>query len=153
MRRSCCSRRWGSSRLGQPFALDQGLLEAVAATLRDAARDPAFAAEALLLPGESLLADAMDVVDPDAIRAVREAIRKALGLALQAEFAAAYAAFGETDAADVSGPAIARRAMKNTALGYLCAAGDTSARRRAVQVQRQHDRPSGRTRQSGGGGG
>ena len=112
--------------MGQPFALDEGLREAIAATLRDAARDPAFAAEALLLPGESLLADAMDVVDPDAIRDVREATRKALGLALQAEFAAAYASFGETDAADVSGPAMARRAMKNTALGYLCAAGDNS---------------------------
>ncbi len=123
----------GQQQLGQPFALDQGLLEAVAATLRGAARDPAFAAEALLLPGESLLADAMDVVDPDAIHAVREAVRTALGLALQAEFAAAYAAFGETEAADVSGPAIARRAMKNTALGYLCAAGDT--RRAASQFK------------------
>ena len=92
--------------------------------MRDAGRDPAFAAEALLLPGESLLADAMDVVDPDAIRDVREAARKALGLALHTEFAAAYAAFGETAAEDVSGPAMARRAMKNTALGYLCAAGD-----------------------------
>jgi aminopeptidase N len=110
--------------MGQPFALDQGLLEAIAATLRDAACDPAFAAEALLLPGESLLADAMDVVDPDAIRSVREAARRALGLALRAEFSAAYAAFGETDAADVSGPAMARRAMKNSALGYLCAAGE-----------------------------
>jgi aminopeptidase N len=110
--------------MGQPFALDQGLREAIAATLRDAARDPSFAAEALQLPVESLLADAMDVVDPDAIRAVREAARTALGLALQAEFAAAYAAFGDTDAADVSGAAMARRALKNTALGYLCAAGD-----------------------------
>jgi len=111
-------------RTGQSFTLDQGLLEAIAATLRDAARDPAFAAEALLLPGESLLADAMDVVDPDAIRSVREAARRALGQALQAEFSAAYAAFGATDAADVSGAAMARRAMKNTALGYLCAAGE-----------------------------
>jgi aminopeptidase N len=109
---------------GQAFMLDEGLREAVAATLRDAARDPAFAAEALLLPGESLLADEMDVVDPDAIRGVRELTRKALGLALQAEFGAAYATFGDTDAADVSGSAIARRAMKNTALGYLCAAGE-----------------------------
>ena len=112
--------------MGQRFALDEGLLEAVAATLRDAGRDPAFAAEALSLPGESLLADAMDVVDPDAIRGVREAARKALGLALQEDFRAAYETFGDADAADVSGPAIARRAMKNTALGYLCAAGDVA---------------------------
>ena len=112
--------------MGQGFTLDEGLRDAVAATLSDAARDPAFAAEALLLPGESLLADAMDIVDPDAIRLVREATRKALGLALRAEFATAYATFGDADAADMSGPAMARRAMKNTALGYLCAAGDTA---------------------------
>jgi aminopeptidase N len=111
---------------GQPFALDAGLRDAVAATLRDAARDPAFAAEALVLPGESLLADEMELVDPDAIRFAREATRKALGLALQAEFASAYATFGDAGAADISGPAMARRAMKNTALSYLCAAGDTT---------------------------
>ena len=110
--------------MGQPFALDAGLRDAIAATLRDAERDPAFAAEALILPGETLLADAMDVVDPDAIRFVREATRKALGLALQAEFAAAYAHFGAADPADISGRAMASRALKNAALAYLTAAGE-----------------------------
>ncbi|OYV33075.1 MAG: aminopeptidase N [Acidocella sp. 20-61-6] len=111
---------------GQAFALDDGLLAAIKATLDAAAQDPAFAAEALLLPAESLLADAMDVVDPDAIRAVREAARSALGLALWGEFSAAYAHFGAADPADISGPAIASRALKNAALGYLTAAGDTT---------------------------
>jgi aminopeptidase N len=113
-------------RAGQAFTLDDGLLAVVAATLGAAAHDPAFAAEALLLPAESLLADAMDVVDPDAIRAVREATRRALGLALWGEFSAAYERFGATDPADISGPAIASRALKNAALGYLTAAGDTT---------------------------
>jgi len=110
---------------GAAFLLDTGLQEAFAATLNYAARDPAFAAEALLLPAETLLAEEMDIVDPDAIRAVREAARAALGTALHAEFHQAYSAFGDADPADISGAAMARRALKNTAMGYLTAAGDT----------------------------
>ena len=52
--------------------LDQGLIDALAATLRDADADPAFAAEALALPGEAFLADQMAVADVDAIHAVRD---------------------------------------------------------------------------------
>ena len=109
---------------GAAFKLDTGLRDAIAATLRDAQRDPAFAAEALILPGETLLADQMDVVDPQAIRAVREAARRALGEALRAEFTAAYAHFGAADPADISGRAMASRALKNAALAYLTAAGE-----------------------------
>ncbi|MDE1896719.1 MAG: aminopeptidase N, partial [Rhodospirillales bacterium] len=112
--------------VGQPFTLDEGLKEAIAATLRDAAQDPAFAAEALVLPMESLLADEMKPVDPTAIHAIRQAARKALGQALRAEFLAAYEAFGGYAAEDVSGAAMGARALRNTALGYLTAAGDTA---------------------------
>ncbi|NNM56361.1 aminopeptidase N [Acidocella sp.] len=111
---------------GQVFTLDAGLLEAVDATLRDAARDPAFAAEALLLPAETLLADAMSIVDPDAIRFVREAARQALGEALREDFFAVYAHFAAVAASDVSGRAIASRALKNAALAYISAAGDNT---------------------------
>ena len=108
------------------FTLDAGLREAVAGILAAADKDAAFAAEALILPGESLLADAMDVVDPDAIHAVRTATRAALGKALQAEFEAALATFGNADPHDLSGPAMGARAVKNAALGYLAAAGQTA---------------------------
>jgi len=111
---------------GKAFVLDEGLLEAVAGILADAGRDPAFAAEALALPSESLLADAMDVVDPDAIHAVRNAARAALGTALKAEFAAAVAAFGAVAADDLSGHAMGYRAVKNAAVSYLAAAGDNA---------------------------
>ena len=109
---------------GEGFTLDAGLAEAIGNILREAGRDPAFAAEALVLPGESLLADAMEIVDPDAIHAVRMAARAALGEALRAEFAAAHAAFGKAGPRDISGAAMGARAMKNVALGYLAAAGD-----------------------------
>jgi aminopeptidase N len=109
---------------GREFLLDAGLREAIGATLRDAARDPAFAAEAILLPTESLLADQMEVVDPDAIRFVREAARTALGRALWGDLITTYEKLALTDPADLSGPAMASRALKNTALGYLAAAGE-----------------------------
>ncbi len=46
------------------------VIRAIGATLKSNALDPAFKAEAILLPSESLIADRMDVVDPDAIHAV-----------------------------------------------------------------------------------
>jgi aminopeptidase N len=111
---------------GEAFTLDADLSEAIAGILREAEKDPAFAAEALVLPGESLLADSMEIVDPDAIHAVRSATRQALGQALQAEFKAALAAFGKAAPHDLSGAAMGARAVKNAALGYLAAAGDNA---------------------------
>ena len=111
---------------GEAFHLDAGLRDAIAATLRDAASDAAFGAEALILPGESPLADAMTIVDPDAIHFVREAARRALGENLRAEFLAAYRGFDAADPADISGPAMAQRALKNAALGFLTAGGDAT---------------------------
>ena len=62
--------------------LDPDLVAAMRQTLADADRDPAFAAEALLLPGESILADEMAIVAVDAIHAARETARATLGQAL-----------------------------------------------------------------------
>jgi len=109
---------------GRIFQLDAGLQNAIAATLRQAPRDQAFTAEALILPSESLLADEMAVVDPDAIHAVREAARATLGAALRDRFNSMYWECAKVDPADHSGPAMAARALKNAALAYLCAAGD-----------------------------
>ncbi len=111
---------------GRSFVLAEGLRTAIAAILSTAAQDAAFAAEALLLPAEGLLADEMPVADPVAIHHVREAARRALGQALQSAFATTYEKFGHEAADDKSGAAMAGRALKNAALAYLCAAGDTS---------------------------
>jgi aminopeptidase N len=111
---------------GKPYTLDPGLRDAIAAILKDARLDPAFAAVAILLPTESLLADEMETADPDAIAEVRQAAIAALGTALHAAFLAAYETFGHADPADVSGTAMAHRALKNAALAYLTTAGDTS---------------------------
>jgi aminopeptidase N len=111
---------------GASFELEPGLHDAIAAILDDAAADPAFAAEAMMLPSETLLGDAMAVVDPDAIHAVREAARAALGTALRERFNEVIQSFGDVAADDLSGRAMGARAVKNAALGYLAAAGDSS---------------------------
>lgn len=111
---------------GRAFKLDAGLQEAFTTTLKNAVLDPAFAAEALILPSEVLLADEMALVDPDAIHAVRQATRQALGTILKTEFMQVYEAVSSTKPDDISGPAIGARALRNAILGYLCAGGDTS---------------------------
>ncbi|MBV8120004.1 MAG: aminopeptidase N [Alphaproteobacteria bacterium] len=100
--------------------LDPDLVAAMRQTLVDAARDPAFAAEALILPSESFLADQMAVVDVDAVHTARETARAEIGRALAAEFAATY----ETPMGPyrIDGPSIGRRALRNTSLAYIAAA-------------------------------
>ena len=64
--RTCCWRWSAHGGTERTPTLDQGLIDAIAATLRDADADPAFAAEALTLPSEAFLADQMAIADVDA---------------------------------------------------------------------------------------
>ena len=109
---------------GETPDTDPGLIEALAETLALADQDPAFTAEALSLPGEAFLADQMPVADVDAIHAVRDIARKAIGAALQKDMAAAYDRFTDTGAYSVDGAAIGRRSLRNVCLAYLSAGGD-----------------------------
>ena len=109
-------------RRGESPAPDPDLIEAMRRLLAEADNDPAFAAEALALPSEAFLADQMIVVDVDAIHAVREAARAAIGRALGAEFAAAYERLADPGPYTIDGAAIGRRALRNASLAYLAAA-------------------------------
>ena len=118
-------------RRGETPTLDQGLIDALAVTLRDADADPAFAAEALALPGEAFLADQMAVVDVDAIHAVRDVARAAIGRALRDELRATYERLTDTGPYSIDGAAIGRRSLRNTCLAYLAADGDAEGIARA----------------------
>ena len=108
----------------------RAVIEAVRRTLTDAALDPAFVGEAVLLPSESFIGDQMAVVDPDRIFAAREALRRDLSLALATEWRTAYdATAGEPYA--YTPAAKGRRRLKNVALGYLAADGSAAAAQRA----------------------
>jgi aminopeptidase N len=111
-------------RRGEPLAQDTALLDAMRATLAlGESGDTAFAAEAMALPGETFLADQMEVADVDAIHAVREAMRVTIGAALAAPLRAAYDRLADAGEYRIDGAAIGRRALRNTCLAYLVAAG------------------------------
>jgi aminopeptidase N len=115
-------------RAGRTPAVDPALIEAASSTLD---QEPAFAAEALALPGEATLADKMDVVDADAIHAVRDLVRAAIGQTLHDRLRATYDRLADTAGYTIDGPAIGRRALRNTCLAYLVASGEASAIRLA----------------------
>jgi aminopeptidase N len=116
------------------LTLDPELVMQKRRILANAESDPAFAAEALALPSESFLADQMDVVDVDAVHAVRDFARGQIGGALAAEFAALYDRLAESGPYQSDGAAIGRRALRNTALGYLTlSAGDSGVARAKAQ--------------------
>ncbi|MBV9656145.1 MAG: DUF3458 domain-containing protein, partial [Acetobacteraceae bacterium] len=118
-------------RLGQSVEPDPALIEMAAATLAASEADPSFAAEALILPGESFLADQMTVADPEAIHHVRQAARQAIGRQLAPALRARYEALHQHGPYSIDGASIGRRALRNVCLAYLTAACDAESARLA----------------------
>jgi len=100
----------------------RAVIDAVGLTLRGRAADPAFVAEAVLLPSEAFIGDQMVTVDPDAIRRERLALQAAIGGALESEW---RAILGEVapPAAILSRKAKGGRRLRGVALAYLAATG------------------------------
>src|SRR4029079_17899897 len=92
-----------------------------AATLRSNALDPAFKAETILLPSETLIAERMAVVDPDAIHAARDALRNAVGQARGDALLAAHRSDG-VPGDDLSPTAKGIRRLRTVSLGLIAGA-------------------------------
>ncbi len=122
--------------------LDPDLVAAMRETLAGAAHDPAFAAEALVLPSEAALADEMAIVAVEAIHAARESARAALAGALAAPLAQAYRDLADIQPYRIDGHSIGRRALRNVCLAYI-AAGDQAAG--ALLAKEQFDRGANMT--------
>ncbi|CAM3122440.1 Aminopeptidase N [Sphingomonas antarctica] len=101
---------------------DDAVVAAVRATLEDPALDPAFVAEAMLLPSEQFIGDAMAVVDPDAIATARDALRLKLATELDGLWRDRYQRHAAAQF-EYSPAAKGARRMRNLALGYLAASG------------------------------
>jgi aminopeptidase N len=121
------------------------VVRAVKATLQSNALDPAFKAEAILVPSDTLIAERMEVVDPDAIHASREALRKKIGTALKGELLAAHRSDG-VEGDDLSPRAKGIRRLRTVALGMLSAAEETEA---AALAKAQFDRADNMTDRQG----
>ena len=96
-------------------------------------RGAAFVAEALTLPGESTLAEMLAVVDPDALHAARNALRRHLAAQLESEFAGLYAALAPSAPYAPTSEQAGRRALRNACLGYLLELDTDAVRQRALQ--------------------
>jgi aminopeptidase N len=102
------------------------VLDAVARTLEAEGLEPAFLAEAVLLPSENFIGDQMMTVDPDAIHAAREELRERLGRTLEPVWRRLYAEMAQ-DAYIHTPDAKGRRRLRNVALGYIAASGAPDA--------------------------
>ncbi|QNM95978.1 aminopeptidase N [Chitinimonas koreensis] len=112
-----------AARAGKPLALADDFVAAMRQVLADEALDPALVALMLTLPAETYLADGqaghgLDI-DPDAIRAGREAMKLGLAQALRGEFKQAYVRLQDDGPYRFEAAAVARRSLRNVALSYL----------------------------------
>ncbi len=117
--------RVGSGELIDPHP---GFIQAFERILGDAARDPAFAAEALSLPSEAYVGEQMEVVDPDAIHEVRVQLRRHIAQALRGELLATYQAYSIPAPYSPDAASAGRRALKNLCLSYLMELDDEPVR-------------------------
>ncbi len=128
---------------GEAMDLDP-VVAAMGATLRSNALDPAFKAEALMVPGEGIIAERLPKADPMAIHAARDALRAAAGTALADELVAAHADVTPGD--DLSSEAKGRRKLRTVALGLLAAADKPRA---ASLAKAQYDAADNMTDRQG----
>ncbi|MCK7592390.1 aminopeptidase N [Pseudomarimonas salicorniae] len=95
------------------------LIEASGQLLKDAAADPAFIAECLLLPDVATLADACSAIDFDALIKEREDLLDLLAETHSDASAARYAALARVEPDALSPAAAAARRLKNVLLPWL----------------------------------
>ena len=100
---------------------------------QQATRGAAFVAEALTLPGEATLAEALAVVNPDALHAARNALRLHLAEQLEGEFSGIYAALAPRAAYAPSSEQAGARALRNVCLSYLLELNTDFVRQLAMQ--------------------
>jgi aminopeptidase N len=121
----------GAHQRGETADVDPALINAVRSTLERADEDPAFVAEATVLPSESFLADQMTVVDVDAIHAVRQRARLAIASRLKGQLHETYEKLSNAGPYEIDGASIGRRSLRNVCLGYLAADGSADGVRLA----------------------
>ncbi|WP_426265800.1 aminopeptidase N [Sphingomonas sp. LHG3443-2] len=114
----------------------EAIIAAVGATLRSQSLDPAFKADAIALPGESLLIEKLAAADPARVHEVREEVRRAIGTRLSDELQRSYAAASAADPTSLSGEDKGLRRLRAATLALL-AAGD--AELGAQLAQQQYD--------------
>jgi aminopeptidase N len=107
-------------------SLDELLSEAMGKLLRDASLDAAYRDLVLTLPSEVMIAEQVTVIDPQAIHYARCALRNYLAHVLRADFIDTYHANHQPGSYSPDAVSAGRRALRNTALGYLAELNDSA---------------------------
>jgi len=102
--------------------LDSAYLDAMRGVLRHPELDAAFKELVLTLPAETYIGEQLDVVDPQRVHAVREAMRAQLAHALHDDWAHAFEAHKDNGAYRPDSVSSGRRALAGLALNMLCLA-------------------------------
>jgi aminopeptidase N len=121
---AACARIQGT--IASNGTLNEAYLTAMRQVLHHPKLDAAFKELVLTLPSETYLAEQLDVVDPQQIHAVREAMRLQLATSLQADWVAVYEANQDTGNYTPDAASSGRRALAGMALTYLCLAATAS---------------------------
>lgn len=112
---------------GETPELDRGFVEAWSRVLGDEDLDGSLRALALTLPGERVVAQELDVIEPDAIHAAREFVGVALAMAHTEQLWSTYRALAPSGPYRHERSSIDRRRLRNTALRSLVWTGDEAA--------------------------
>ncbi|MBB5607987.1 MULTISPECIES: aminopeptidase N [unclassified Janthinobacterium] len=121
---------------GETLELDETFIEAQRALLADETLDAAFRELALILPSETIIAERLAHVDPQAIHAARQFMRRTLAAALKPELLAQYHANQTPGEYSPDALSAGKRALKNLALSYLLIAPEAAE---LVLAQQQFD--------------
>jgi aminopeptidase N len=111
---------------GDTLMLDEPFIDALRTTLNDRTLDPSFIEVMLTLPSELMLAEQCAVIDPQAIHAARQFMRKTLSEKLKADFIAAYADHLTPGRYSPDARSAGKRGLKNLCLYYLTGWEDES---------------------------
>ena len=130
------------SQSGNALQVDAALAESFSSTLKDDGLDPAFREIALTLPAETVIAEQMDVIDPQAIHEARRFLRRSLAQAMRADLAQAYRDNAVEGPYSPDPASAGKRALRNLALSYLGELDDDDAH---AMMQAQYDQANNMT--------
>jgi aminopeptidase N len=120
-------------RCGEKPRQDPDLMAALTAGLTDRSLEPAFIAQLITLPTEADIArEIASDVDPDAILAARQSLRRAIALSLSETLRGTHEQLAPHGPYSPDATAAGRRALKNACLDLLVASGEASEVSRAT---------------------
>jgi aminopeptidase N len=124
--RSAIKALTSSQELAETAVLDSAYIEAMRSVLHHPTLDASFKELVLTLPSETYIAEQVDIVDPQRIHAVREAMLLQLATSLQADWQWAFNTHHHCGAYSPDANSAGRRGLAGMALSYLCLAATRS---------------------------